>query len=136
MIRFALPLALPFAVVGILLSAGCQTAKVSRTVVADLGADDQDTQIEFWHTLATKPVASNDDAFHALIPSKALGPLANITFLASGFHTDSIPPRVCVVWRIEPVENVSPQRMADRQVRMVEVVGCVMHHADVFHHSS
>jgi hypothetical protein len=46
---------------------GCMTATVQRTVVADLGADDQDTQIDFWHTLATKPVASNDDAFHAII---------------------------------------------------------------------
>lgn len=50
-----------------LVISGCATAKVSRTVVADLGADDQDTQIDFWHTLATKPVACNDDAFHAII---------------------------------------------------------------------
>jgi hypothetical protein len=46
---------------------GCATAKVSRSVVADLSADDQDTQIDFWHTLATKSIASNDDAFHALL---------------------------------------------------------------------
>lgn len=50
-----------------MLAGGCGTARVSRTVVADLSADDQDTQIEFWHTLATKPVCSNDDAFHAII---------------------------------------------------------------------
>jgi hypothetical protein len=47
--------------------AGCQTATVSRSVVADVGGDDQDSQISFWHTLATKPVASNDDAFHAIL---------------------------------------------------------------------
>ena len=35
---------------------GCAMAKVEHPVVAQLGADDQDTQIEFWHTLATKPV--------------------------------------------------------------------------------
>ena len=46
-------------------SGGCAT--VQRPVVADLSADDQDTQIEFWHTLATKSVCSNNDAFHALL---------------------------------------------------------------------
>jgi hypothetical protein len=46
---------------------GCATAKVAHPVVADLSADDPDTQIEFWHTLAAKPVACNDDAFHALL---------------------------------------------------------------------
>jgi len=49
------------------LAVGCNTATVSRTVVADLNADDQDTQIEFWHTLANKPICSNDDAMHALL---------------------------------------------------------------------
>jgi hypothetical protein len=44
---------------------GCAT--VQRPVVADLSGDDQDTQIDFWHTLATKSVCSNDDAFHALL---------------------------------------------------------------------
>src|ERR1700677_3043705 len=48
-------------------TAGCNTAQVSRTVVADLNADDQDTQIEFWHTLATKPICANDDAMHAIL---------------------------------------------------------------------
>jgi len=46
---------------------GCAAANVARPVVADLSADDQDTQIEFWHTLAARPVACNDDAFHALL---------------------------------------------------------------------
>lgn len=49
------------------LLAGCQTAKVARPVVDDLSGDDQDTQISFWHTLATKTVCSNDDAFHAIL---------------------------------------------------------------------
>jgi hypothetical protein len=40
---------------------------VSKEVVSDLSADDQDTQIEFWHTLAVKSLACNDDAFHALL---------------------------------------------------------------------
>jgi hypothetical protein len=46
---------------------GCVTATVPHPVVADLSSNDDDTQIEFWHTLATKPVACNDDAFHAIL---------------------------------------------------------------------
>ena len=49
------------------LLAGCNTAKVSRPVVADLSADDMDTQLDFWHTLATKSVTCNDDAFHGFL---------------------------------------------------------------------
>jgi hypothetical protein len=49
------------------IAGGCSTAKVAHPVVADLSADDQDTQINFWHTLAAKPVTCNDDAFHALL---------------------------------------------------------------------
>jgi hypothetical protein len=49
------------------IAGGCSTAKVAQPVVAGLSADDQDTQIEFWHTLAAKPVTCNDDAFHALL---------------------------------------------------------------------
>jgi len=50
-----------------LLMGGCQTAVVSHPVVNDLAANDDDTQIEFWHTLATKSICCNDDAFHALL---------------------------------------------------------------------
>lgn len=56
-----LPIALSIA----LSLAGCAT--VPRSVVDDQGADDQDTQISFWHTLAGKTVCSNNDAFHALL---------------------------------------------------------------------
>jgi hypothetical protein len=47
--------------------AGCATAHVSRPVVVDDGADDQDTQLDFWHTLAERPVCCNNDAFHGLL---------------------------------------------------------------------
>ncbi|HUB25286.1 MAG TPA: hypothetical protein VL992_07630 [Tepidisphaeraceae bacterium] len=47
------------------LAGGCAT--VQRSVVDDMPGDDQDTQIDFWHTLATKSVCSNNDAFHALL---------------------------------------------------------------------
>lgn len=48
-----------------LLLSGCTVAKIDRPVVADMGGNDQ--QIDFWHELATKPVACNDDAFHGLL---------------------------------------------------------------------
>jgi hypothetical protein len=46
---------------------GCQTARVDRPLTAELGASDEDTQLEFWHSLAQQPVTSNDDAFHGLL---------------------------------------------------------------------
>ena len=50
-----------------LLIAGCQAARVDRPLTAELGGDDPDEQLEFWHTLAQQPVTSNDDAFHGLL---------------------------------------------------------------------
>src|SRR5688500_13794259 len=47
--------------------AGCHAARVDRPLTAELGASDEDTQLEFWHTLAQQPVTSNDDAFHGLL---------------------------------------------------------------------
>lgn len=47
--------------------AGCQTARVERPLTAELGGSDEETQLEFWHTLAQQPVTSNDDAFHGLL---------------------------------------------------------------------
>ena len=46
---------------------GCQTAHVERPLTGDLGSNDPDTQLEFWHRLADEPVTSNDDAFHGLL---------------------------------------------------------------------
>ena len=56
-----------FAAVAALLLAGCQAARVDRPLTAELGASDDDTQLEFWHTLAQQQVTSNDDAFHGLL---------------------------------------------------------------------
>jgi hypothetical protein len=50
-----------------LLAAGCATARVERSLTADLGGNDEETQLEFWHTLANQPVTSNDDAFHGVL---------------------------------------------------------------------
>ena len=47
--------------------AGCQTAMVQSPVTAKYAANDSDSQMNFWHELAARPVTSNDDAFHALL---------------------------------------------------------------------
>ena len=50
-----------------LLLTGCQAARVERPLTADLGGGDEETQLEFWHTLASQPITSNDDAFHGVL---------------------------------------------------------------------
>src|ERR1051325_11494830 len=55
---------------GILLAAmtvGCHSAKVAQPLTGKLAGNDPDAQLEFWHTLATRPVTSNDEAFHGLL---------------------------------------------------------------------
>lgn len=47
--------------------AGCETARVDRTLVSQLPGNDEDAQLEFWHSLAEQKVTSNDDAFHGLL---------------------------------------------------------------------
>jgi hypothetical protein len=49
------------------LAGGCQTAKVAHPLTADMGGSAPDAQLNFWHTLATRPVTSNDEAFHGLL---------------------------------------------------------------------
>src|SRR3954462_4470449 len=47
--------------------AGCQNAKVAEPLTQKLGGNDTDAQMEFWHTLANRPLCSNDEAFHGLL---------------------------------------------------------------------
>lgn len=47
--------------------AGCHQAKVAHPLTAELSGSDAETQMSFWHTLATRPVTSNDEAFHGLL---------------------------------------------------------------------
>ena len=49
------------------LTFGCHTAKVAQPLTGKLAGNDPDSQLEFWHTLATRPVTSNDEAFHGLL---------------------------------------------------------------------
>ncbi len=45
----------------------CTTATVEQPLTATVGGNDDDSQVEFWHGLNEQPVASHDDAFHALL---------------------------------------------------------------------
>src|SRR5688572_672745 len=40
---------------------GCSATKVTQPLPAELYGNDVDTQLEFWHTLAERPLASNND---------------------------------------------------------------------------
>ena len=51
----------------LILLAGCSTAKVAQPLTRELGGNDPGAQLEFWHTLAARPVTSNDEAFHGLL---------------------------------------------------------------------
>ncbi|HWE97920.1 MAG TPA: hypothetical protein VG269_28475 [Tepidisphaeraceae bacterium] len=46
---------------------GCQTANVAHPLTAQLSGNEPEAQLEFWHTLAERHVASNDEAFHGLL---------------------------------------------------------------------
>jgi hypothetical protein len=46
---------------------GCHTASVTKPLAPALYADDADAQMDFWHTLATRKLASNNEAFHGLL---------------------------------------------------------------------
>ena len=50
-----------------LLLLGCHSAKVAQPLTDTLGGNDPDAQMEFWHTLANRPLTSNDEAFHGLL---------------------------------------------------------------------
>jgi len=47
--------------------AGCRTAQVAEPLTRELAGNEPEAQIEFWHTLAERPVVSNDEAFHGLL---------------------------------------------------------------------
>lgn len=52
---------------GLMLAAGCQSARVARPLTRELGGSDAESQLNFWHSLAGRPVTSNDEAFHGLL---------------------------------------------------------------------
>ena len=40
---------------------------MANPLTASLAGNDPETQLNFWHTLASRPVTSNDEAFHGLL---------------------------------------------------------------------
>jgi len=64
-IRTAAPALAP--AVLLMLLAGCRSAQVAEPLTAELAGNEPTTQVEFWHTLAERPVVSNDEAAHALL---------------------------------------------------------------------
>lgn len=49
------------------LMTGCQRPVVSEPLTGTLGDSAPETQLEFWHQLADRPITSNDEAFHGLL---------------------------------------------------------------------
>jgi hypothetical protein len=47
--------------------AGCQSAREVQPLPASLYGGDVDSQMEFWHTLASRKLATNDEAFHGVL---------------------------------------------------------------------
>ena len=45
----------------------CNNAQVAHPLTEQLAGNSPEMQLDFWHTLATRPVTSNDEAFHGLI---------------------------------------------------------------------
>jgi hypothetical protein len=46
---------------------GCQVSHNAQPLKPDLAKNDENAQMEFWHTLTDAPVTSNDQAFHGLL---------------------------------------------------------------------
>ncbi len=54
-------------IAGMLIGAGCQSARVDQPLTQTVAGNDADTQLRFWHELAYRPVTSNDEGFHGLL---------------------------------------------------------------------
>ncbi len=46
---------------------GCGSAQVAEPLTETTAGNDVESQMNFWHTLATRNITSNDEAFHALL---------------------------------------------------------------------
>jgi hypothetical protein len=51
----------------LVLVAGCQAVKPGKPLPPELAGNDPGQQLEFWHTLTTQPITTNDEAFHGLL---------------------------------------------------------------------
>src|SRR5438094_10505668 len=46
---------------------GCAAPRAGKALSPAMASSEPDAQLEFWHTLADEPIASNDAAFHGLL---------------------------------------------------------------------
>src|SRR3954447_11561336 len=46
---------------------GCAAVPAGKSVVGEMSATPDASEVEFWHTLQARPIATNDDAFHGLL---------------------------------------------------------------------
>jgi hypothetical protein len=46
---------------------GCATTKVADSVLTRTSGNDDQQQLDYWHDVASKPLISNDEAFHGLL---------------------------------------------------------------------
>ena len=51
----------------VVLIVGCHELKPGKAVPKELSGSDPEAQLNFWHELADEPIASNDQAFRALL---------------------------------------------------------------------
>jgi hypothetical protein len=52
---------------GSLFLCGCQSPRAGKPLAKEFAGSDPDAQLNFWHALTDEPIASNDQAFHALL---------------------------------------------------------------------
>jgi hypothetical protein len=65
--RTASRLALATLALSLVFVTGCQGPKVASPVTAETSGNEPSQQMAFWHTLAERPLTSNDEAFHGLL---------------------------------------------------------------------
>src|SRR5688572_7057726 len=46
---------------------GCQSAGTGQALTPELAGNDAESQMEFWHALPSRAIASNDETFHGLL---------------------------------------------------------------------
>jgi hypothetical protein len=61
------PVSIQTSIACALLIAGCTTAHVREPLTKTLAGNQAEAQGEFWYQLARRPIASNDETFHALL---------------------------------------------------------------------
>src|SRR5688500_15494829 len=55
------------ALAALMLLIGCQAPRGGKPLAKELSGSDPEAQLNFWHAITDEPVASNDQAFHALL---------------------------------------------------------------------